>query len=57
MVQKKQMDEILADTPSNYLFKNIGSVIVRFKVGASGDVTYATNSEYEERKKAWNMVD
>lgn len=45
VVFKTDIEDILSNTPDNYLFKKHGSLIIRVKVGVTGDIRWATDPE------------
>lgn len=47
-VTRDAMDGILADTPDNYLFKQVSSLIVRIEPGTTSDIRMVSAREADE---------
>ena len=47
-ISKDDIKDIIAKTPDNYLFSTYESLIIRVKIGMTGDMRWATKEEYDK---------
>lgn len=57
VVRKDEMVKIIDGIEDHYLFKQHQSLIIRYKIGATGDTVFATDAEYEELKYQLQIKD
>ena len=55
-ITKDKIERLISETPGSYLFKQVGSLIVRLRPGYSGDTSMASDEEMKRLSETDAML-